>query len=421
MKKVIIGLIVSIAIVYGVIGIIMLLDHNRADGTLVLEYRTTNNHGITTYVTQNVPLFYNSDGVLVTRANNTRFLPSNTFSRVGHSFVGWTMNGDNVVAGSYIPAGLVIPAENNGRIVIESDWGTGRNYTIQFNSRHGNVANLSAIPWSFNQTFDISGLVPGMIGESEFIGWFTAASGGTQIYFTDQTLVQRETLANIAGGGSIVTLYGRWTAPSTIQTITFHANGGQFIGGSITNTHSLPIERTTPFHLFNLSASQFIPTHPSGYRFWGWNFQQNGERNWPNGTPQDFFMLNTPPADFAIFGDNRFNPTMLPMWGVDQTLYAIWSPNTTYTITFYANGGAFGGGAQTNIQFVSASNNSGHIGQGVNRSVNFNVAGGIPTRAGGYRFLGWALFPESTSVRITNGTETFVRRTHLPLYAVWGR
>ena len=78
-----------------------------------------------------------------------------------------------------------------------------------------------------------------------FAGWFTAASGGTQV-----------TSATIVGTASNHTLYAQWTANT--YTVTFDANGG-----------STP-SPTTKSVTYGSTYGTLATTSRTGYTFAGW-------------------------------------------------------------------------------------------------------------------------------------------------------
>ena len=128
----------------------------------------------------------------------------------------------------------------------------------------------------------------------EFLGWFTAETGGTEWNFTTDAVT-----ANI-------TLYAHWkaaTSPDVKFTVTFNANGGS--GGPT------PITGLESGSKIDQPAATTNPTR-SGFTFKGW-FKEAGATNaWVWAT--DTVTANT-------------------------TLYAGWDQLPTFTITFNANGG----------------------------------------------------------------------------------
>ena len=121
-----------------------------------------------------------------------------------------------------------------------------------------------------------------------FTGWYTAASGGTQV--TSSTTVTTD---------ADHTLYAHWTTDPETVTITFNPNGGTCATASKTVTTQ--------------SAYGTLPTPTrSGYTFNGW-FTASG-------------------------GGSRITADTVVVIGYDHQLYAQWA-GEPLTITFDATGG----------------------------------------------------------------------------------
>lgn len=118
-----------------------------------------------------------------------------------------------------------------------------------------------------------------------FDGWYTAASGGTQV--TSSTTISKNT-----------TIYAHWTIIK--YTISYNANGGTNAPASQTKNYGT-----------DLTLSSVTPTR-TGYTFKGWARTSTGSVEYqPGGT----------------YGRNS-----------DSTLYAIWEV-ITFTITYNLNDG----------------------------------------------------------------------------------
>ena len=121
-----------------------------------------------------------------------------------------------------------------------------------------------------------------------FAGWFTAASGGTQV-----------TTATIVSTASNHTLYAQWTANT--YTVTFDANGG---------THRLPTSKVVTF---GSAYGTLATTSRTGYTFAGW------------------FT--------AASGGTQVTAATIVSTASNHTLYAQWTALPTHTVTFNSNGG----------------------------------------------------------------------------------
>lgn len=164
---------------------------------------------------------------------------------------------------------------------------TLKSYTVTWNANGGTVS-----PASTTKTHGSTlGTLPTPTRASTaeysytFAGWFTAASGGTQI----------SSITTVTGN---VTYYAHWTATKRSYTATFNGNGG-----STPSPSSITKEYNT--------ALGTLPTCTrTGYTFLGWYTASSG-------------------------GTKISTTTVVTK---DITYYAQWSINS-YTLTFNPNGG----------------------------------------------------------------------------------
>ena len=157
-------------------------------------------------------------------------------------------------------------------------------YTISFDSQGGSA--VSSIQRYSGESYGTLS-TPTRTGYA-FKGWYTTASGNTQI-----------TASSTFSGTSNITLYAQWTANS--YTLTYDANGGTISSGSKTKTIKYDEEFGT-----------FPTVVRTGYTFLGWYTAASG------GT--------------KIETSTKFTFTK------NTTIYAQWS-NVKYTITLNAQGG----------------------------------------------------------------------------------
>ena len=177
-----------------------------------------------------------------------------------------------------------------------------KSYTVTWNPNGGTVD-----PTSTNKTHGSTlGTLPTPTRAADvqytytFKGWFTAATGGTQISAS----------TTVTGN---VTYYAQWTATPRSYTATFNSNGGDTPSPSIiTKTYG--------------SKLGTLPTcSRTGYTFLGWYTASSG------GT--------------KISSDTKITGTV--------TYYAQWSINS-YTLTYNVNGGNAVSPASKSIQYGSA-------------------------------------------------------------------
>ncbi|MCL1920354.1 MAG: InlB B-repeat-containing protein [Kiritimatiellaeota bacterium] len=142
-----------------------------------------------------------------------------------------------------------------------------------------------------------------------FAGWFTAASGGTQV--TTNTVVTQTTAH---------TLYAHWT-PNT-YTVTYNGNGAD--GGSTANS----------YHTYGIASPLMLNGFfRTGYTFAGWT-NSVGTTTYSNGA-------------------NVSNLSSTPNGTV--TLHAKWTP-ITYTVAYNGNGNTGGSMSSTSHTYGTPAN-----------------------------------------------------------------
>ena len=213
-------------------------------------------------------------------------LSSNKPTRTGYTFQGWATSA-SATSAEYQPGGSYTKDQN---VTLYAVW-KPNTYTVTYDARSGSVS-----PASKSVTYDST---YGTLATSTrtgytFAGWFTAASGGSQI--TSSTKV------TTAGNH---TLYARWT-PNT-YTVSYNANGGSVSPTSNTVTYGGTLG-TLP-----------TPTR-TGYTFDGWFTKISG-------------------------GTQCTSSTILTA-ASNITIYAHWTANP-YTVAYDANGGTGAPSSQT--------------------------------------------------------------------------
>lgn len=182
-------------------------------------------------------------------------------TRTGYTFTGW-----------YVPGGLRITAES---VVTPGTcyarW-LAKSYVITFD------ANGGASSTTLTRTYGSSlGTLPAASRTGHtFIGWFTAASGGTRV--SEATVVRGAT-----------TYYAHWAANR--YSVQFSANGGRGTQASLTCTYGQ--RATLPTGAFSRK----------GYRFAGWS---------------------TKPSGGVAYGDGATVLNLTSAHGGKVTLYAVW-------------------------------------------------------------------------------------------------
>ena len=219
-----------------------------------------------------------------------------TCSRTGYTFLGWYTASSG---GTKISSTTKI----TGTVTYYAQWSIN-SYTLTYNVNGGNAVSPASKSVQYGSAY---GTLPTPTKSSDaeytyaFAGWFTAASGGTQV------------TANTTMGAGNTTIYAHWTATRRSYTATFNGNGGGTPSPStITKTYD--------------SELGTLPTcSRTGYTFLGWYTASSG------GT--------------KISSTTKITGTV--------TYYAQWSINS-YTLTYNVNGGNAVSPASKSVQYGSA-------------------------------------------------------------------
>ena len=204
----------------------------------------------------------------------------------GYNFKHWRYN-DSSASGGYSesttnPLKITVTGKRNVTAVFEL-----KSYTVTWNANGGTVspASVSKTHGSTLGTLPTPTRAATAEYSYTFAGWFTAASGGTQISST----------TTVTGN---VTYYAHWTATKRSYTATFNGNGG-----STPSPSSITKE-------YNVALGTLPTCSRTGYTFLGWYTASSG-------------------------GTKISTTTVVTK---DITYYAQWSINS-YTLTFNPNGG----------------------------------------------------------------------------------
>ena len=194
--------------------------------------------------------------------------------KTGYTFTGWYI--DAACTQKYTETYVT------GDITLYAGW-RANTYTVNFNANGGTTSTASKT-LTYDSTYGILP-TPTRTGYT-FSGWYTAASGGTNVTSSSQVKIT-----------STQTLYAHWTANT--YKVTFDANGGTTSTASKTVTYN--------------STYGTLPTPTrTGYTFAGWYTAKTG-------------------------GSKVESTTKVAITSA-QTLYARWTANT-YTLSFDVKGG----------------------------------------------------------------------------------
>jgi len=203
--------------------------------------------------------------------------------RAGYTFADWNTSA-NGSSTAYQPGNTF---NINTNVNLYAQW-TANTYNVTFNANGGTTPS----PTGKSVTFDSAYGTLATTSRTGYTlsGWFTAASGGTEV--TDATIVAT---------ASNHTLFAQWT-PNT-YTVTFNANGG--------DTPSPASKSVT----FNSTYGTLATVTRTGYTFTGW---------------------------FTAASDgNLVTESTTVTATANHTLYAQWTP-TIYTVSYDANNATSG-------------------------------------------------------------------------------
>ncbi len=224
-------------------------------------------------------------GSQIFEAETSARLSSNTYTYEGHTFAGWATTATGTV--KFADQASYTATEDATLYAVWNNSSATTTYTITFNA-NGGAGEMVAQTFAAETPAQLSANTYTYEGHT-FAGWATTATG--TIVYADQ--------ANYTATED-ATLYAVWNNSSTTYTVTFNANGG------VGDMEAQTFEAETPALL---SANTYTYT---GHLFAGWATTATGA---------------VEHADQASYTATE-----------DATLYAVWS-NSSYTVTFNANGG----------------------------------------------------------------------------------
>ena len=302
-------------------------------------------------------------------------LSTNTFSKVGYTFIGWaiTPNGAVVYDDTAIVSELC--EENNGNITLYAVWEQTIT-VIDFITTDGDELN-SSISVVYGEALSSSGLVCPTRDGYIFKGYYTKENGLGELIFDSQlnTNVSGKWERNVTS----LTLYSYWTPIS--YTIVF-VNGQNQVGKQYA-VYDMPFKIN--------SATSLSVVVPSGYHFAGWSTSASSQI-------------------VAYTDEEEITASLTNLNGEEVYLYAVFEIDKKYNVIYNANGGSNS----------PIDNNEYLVGDKITIS---NI---IPT-LDGYTFVGWSYdpannisiaFPYNKASGFTIDSTTMIDGG-ITLYAVW--
>ncbi len=330
-----------------------------------------------------------------------------TPTRSGYNFDGWYTAASG---GTKVTASTVMNTAAN--TTLYAHW-SGRTYTVSFNSVGGSSVSSKSV--TFGNTYGAL-TTPTRTGYT-FLGWFTAASGGTQV--TSSTKV-----TNAASH----TLYAHWKGNSI--TVAFNNNGGY---------GNVPSQTYTVGSTYGSLPTGSTP--PAGYKFDGWYTAASGGSKVTTSTTVSpsvttlyaHYVAATYTVSFNSDGGSSVGSKTVTYGSTYGTLTTPTKTNYTFLGWFTASSGGTQVTASTKVTTAAnhtlyahwkantvtvAFNNNGGYGNVPSQTYTVgSTYGSLPagsTPPAGYTFAGW-FTAKTGGTQITTGTT--VSASYTTLYA----
>lgn len=283
-------------------------------------------------------------------------LAATGISRDGYNFTGWNTSaeGDGT---AYNPGGAGSVGEIyniTANVTLYAQWRI-KECTVTYDANGGTGGGTYTVDHGTSHTVLAPEIItPTVINWSghTFIGWKTAGGApyqpGNPITITDD-----------------ITLFAQW---QEIYTVAFDKNGG--------DTDAAPAAKTVEYPATTVRTLPAQPTW-TGHTFQSWNTQADG-----NGTQ---FRANTPVTD-------------------NIRVYAQWTENAMYTVTYNANGGTGTVPTDADSPYYTGS--------------TVTVLGGGALSWESYTFTGWNTDADGAGISYTAGN-SFTITGDVVLYAQW--
>ncbi|MGN0155553.1 MAG: InlB B-repeat-containing protein [Lachnospiraceae bacterium] len=321
---------------------------------------------------------YEANGGYNVPTDNTQYIENQkvtvnfdtTPKRTGYTFVGWAESSeaseesDQIYKQNGPMTSFLITKDTKLYAVWKPN-----TYTIAYDANGGETAENVILEQETNYAE-----TPILIGAEGFskegytlIGWATNPYGSVA-YGLEETLYQPLTTANDA----VINLYAVWKANT--YTVVYDKNNDAATGTAMKNqTMTYDTETTLRNNTFRLDGNIFD----------GWSTEPEGEVEFDNAEAVSNLT--------AVQGDT-------------VTLYAVWSSNAEYTVTYEGNGG----------YNIPVDRNEYVLGATVEVQLD-----PVPKRSG-YTFAGWAESANAAEpVYKEGGDTTFEINGDTKLYAIW--
>ncbi|MGG2108038.1 InlB B-repeat-containing protein [Lysinibacillus pakistanensis] len=290
---------------------------------------------------------------------------SGNLERAGYTFKGWNTQADG--KGTLYVENTTFPM-GKADVTLYAEWMVNPTYQVQYdkNGATGGQVPQDHSEYEENEMVTVQSNSGNLVREGyTFKGWNTQADGKGTFYAENTTFPM---------GKGNVTLYAEWTKKPA-YTVTYDANGAT--GGQVPQDHNEYEENEMVTVQSNSGKLMRV-----GYTFKGWNTQADEK--------------GTPYTENATF----------PIGKANVTLYAEWTKNQTFTVTYNANGATGGQVPQDNSEYEE------------NEMVTVQSNSGKLVRAG-YTFKGWNTQADGKGILYPEKATFPMGKTNITLYAQW--
>ncbi|SEO80248.1 InlB B-repeat-containing protein [Paenibacillus sp. OV219] len=291
--------------------------------------------------------------------------PYVSMGKDGYYFAGWNSAADGSGT-SYTGKVLLVDRD----LVLYATWRPIPTFSLNYD---GNGNTGGSVPSgqqnvNNNMIFPVEGNVNGLVKQGYvFNGWNTATDGSGKTYMPSSWFGQDATVG-------LNTLYAQWKAA---YIVSYDGNGNT--GGNAPEDN-IAYEENASVTVSN-NAKQLVKT---GFTFAGWNTVAAG-----NGTAY---------AEGAKFVIGKAN----------VTLYAQWTQNSTYTVTYNANASTAG----------TVPSDEGKYELNAKVTIKGNTGDLAKT---GYEFIGWNTAADGSGTTYAASAAFNMGRANVTLYAKWSK
>ena len=232
-------------------------------------------------------------------------LAANRFTKTGYTFAGWAASADGAIVYMDEESIFNLRSEDGATVTLYAVW-RANSYTISYNANGGTGSTASSShTYDEAKTLTANGFT--RTGYT-FVGWATSARG-TAVY------THEEIVMNLASeDNTTVTLYVVWS-PHTYK-VSYNANGGS--GSTAPSRHTYDAAKM-------LTPNSFTRT---GYTFSGWAASADGA---------------------LIYSDGQSISNLTSVNGATVTLYAVWTPVYSLSVTSGTGSGSYKAGTSVSI------------------------------------------------------------------------